>query len=99
MIKKIEKMLPHKFRWFDIITSEGTSSSISFKNSRLHSINEKQNNGFGIRINMDNRTGFSYTNDPDNVEAAVKRAVSFVPYGDNEDFDPSRPLMHGIRAI
>lgn len=90
---KIKNILPQGYRWFDILSVEGSSSSISFSNNRLHTINERQSSGLGIRINASKRTGFSFTNDKDNLHEAAKRAVSFIPYGDIEDFElPASPV-------
>jgi len=86
MIDSLIKKLPDTVNWFDILSTEGTSTSISFKNNRLHSLNEKQNSGSGIRINVDNRTGFSYTNDSSNMDGIIERALAMASYGDREGF-------------
>ena len=85
--KKIISILPKNYRWFDVLSVEGSSSSVSFSNNRLHSVNERQSSGIGIRVNANKRTGFSYTNDKDDIQNTVKRAVDFIQYGDIEDFD------------
>ncbi|MCU0847584.1 MAG: TldD/PmbA family protein [Spirochaetes bacterium] len=77
--------------WFDIIETGGRSTPVSFKNNRIHSAVEKQNSGYGVRINLAGKTGFSYTNDRDNLEETVKKAVLLSGYGDDEGFElPSR---------
>ncbi len=86
MIDSIIKQIPKNASWYDIIEISGTSSPVSFRNNRLHSLFEKQNHGYGIRVNIDGRTGFSYTNDKNRVNEAVERASSFAPYGEEENF-------------
>lgn len=85
-MERILESMPGKFRWFDAVYVAGRSTPISFRNSRLHSLSESENSGFGIRINRDGRTGFSYTNDGEKKAGAVQRAYSMAPYGDLEGF-------------
>lgn len=94
MIEELVGKTTGKSRWFDFIEVEGYSTPISYKNNRIHSINEKQNHGYGIRINIDGRTGFSYTNDVKKIEDAVNMAVKLSSYGDTENFDlpPNIPV-------
>jgi PmbA protein len=73
--------------WYDVIHTSGTSTSLSFKNNRFFSLNEKENSGTGIRINKDGRTGFSYTNDKTHIEETFDTASSMSKYGDIEGFD------------
>jgi len=73
--------------WFDIIEVKNTSTPIIFRNNRIHSIANKNNSGFGIRLNINKRTGFSYTNDKKNLELAVNRAVAISNYGEIEQFE------------
>lgn len=86
MRNSIERSLPEGVRWYDAVYVSGRSTPVSFKNNRLHSVSETESSGFGIRVNMDGRTGFSYTNDSDNVDGAVKRSLGMCRYGDIENF-------------
>jgi PmbA protein len=84
-----------KWRWYDIIEIFGDNIPVSYKNNRLHTIMEKQNRGFGIRLNIDGKTGFSYTNDPDKIDMAVERAEAASFYGEIENFElPHRVPSH-----
>lgn len=92
---RILESMPGKFRWFDAVYVAGRSTPLSFKNNRLHSLSESENSGFGIRINRDGRTGFSYTNDSERTAGAVGRAYSMAPYGDPENFTlPSDTMLN-----
>ncbi len=86
MIGETGEYLKKKTRWYDIIDIESTSTSISFKNSRIYSANEKQNRGVGIRVNADGRTGFSFTSNTGNLTGTADRALALATYGDHEDF-------------
>jgi PmbA protein len=87
VIENIRDRLSGRTRWFDIIEIRSSSTPVSFKNNRLHSITERNNCGFGVRVNVDGRTGFSYTNDPDRLAEIADRAVELSSWGDAEDFD------------
>lgn len=85
-MERILESMPGKFRWFDAVYVAGRSTPLSFRNNRFHSLSESESSGFGIRINRDGRTGFSYTNDPQRRAGAVERAYGMAPYGDPENF-------------
>jgi PmbA protein len=94
VIERIRDRLSGRARWFDIIEIRGTSTPVSFKNNRLHSITEHNNSGYGVRVNVDGRTGFSYTNDGARLIEAADRALELSSWGDTEDFDlPAKAAM------
>jgi len=86
MRQQIEKVIPDNTKWYDAVYVTGKSTPVSFKNNRLYSLSESENSGFGVRVNKESRTGFSYTNDPANIPDAVNRALAMCPYGDVENF-------------
>ena len=59
----IEKVIPEGVNWYDAVYVSGKSTPVSFKNNRLYSLSESENSGFGVRVNKESRTGFSYTNE------------------------------------
>ena len=87
MIEKISDRLKGKTKWFDIIEVKGNSTPLSFKNNRLHSITERENTGFGVRVNLEGKTGFSYTNDINKIDEIAGMAINLSKYGDDEEFD------------
>ncbi len=87
MIERIRDRLSGKARWFDIIEIKGSGTPISFTNNRLHSITERHNSGFGVRVNVEGKTGFSYTNDISRLEETADRALQLSAWGDSEDFE------------
>jgi PmbA protein len=98
--------VPGDAEWFDAVYITGKSTPVTFKNNRIYSVNESENSGFGVRVNVDGKTGFSYTNDPGGTADAVKRAVITAPYGEKETFKiPSgtlksfEPYDEGIRSF
>jgi len=86
MKELIAKKSSSDIKWYDVIHTSGTSTSLSFKNNRFFSLSEKENSGTGIRINKENRTGFSYTNDKTHVDQTFDTALSLCKYGDIENF-------------
>ena len=106
MIERIREKLSTAARWFDVIEEGGTGTSISFKNSRIHSVTERQNSGYGIRVNVGRQTGFSYTNDRARIDETIARAIAASEYGDVEEFDlpakadvPFEPYDGSIRSF
>lgn len=87
MIERIAERLSGRARWFDVIETRGSSTPISFANNRLHSVTERHNSGFGVRVNVNGKTGFSYTNDADRLEQTADRALALAAWGDEEDFE------------
>ena len=71
--------------WFDIYESGGEGISLSYKNNRAHSVRRGETSGTGIRININGRTGFSYTNNPKKINEAIRAAVESAPFGEEED--------------
>ncbi len=86
MIDKTLHFLEQHADWFDIIKVSGSSTPVSFKNNRVHSILEKQNSGYGIRVNKDGKTGFSYTNNKKSLLDTAKTALELSSFGDKEPF-------------
>ncbi|MFC1669591.1 TldD/PmbA family protein [Spirochaetota bacterium] len=86
MIENIKNEILKKANWYDIYETDVTSTPVSFKNSRIHSLNEKQNSGYGIRVNHKGRTGFSYTNNWESIEDTFIRALELSRFGDEENF-------------
>ena len=87
MIERVKKTIPNNAKWFDIIETGGESTPITFKNNKIYSILERENSGIGVRVNINGKTGFSYTNDESNISNTVQKAVSLAQYSENENFD------------
>lgn len=86
-MERIQRVLAGRTRWYDVIETQGSATPVSFANNRFHSITGRHNRGFGIRVNVEGKTGFSYTNDPAMIEETADRAVALAAYGEAEDFD------------
>lgn len=82
----ILKAVPKNASWFDAVYVKGKSTPVSFKNNRIYSVNESENSGFGVRVNVGGKTGFSFTNDPSGIADTVKRAIASAPYGEIENY-------------
>ena len=46
--ENIKSFLPGNYRWFDVLYVSGQSTPISFKNNRLHSINQSQSSELAL---------------------------------------------------
>ncbi len=86
MIEKIAEKCKDRCRWWEVLQSSGSSTPLSFKNNKLYSITERQNAGMGIRVNVEGRTGFSYTNDDRMADETLQRAIDMSSYGEEEHF-------------
>lgn len=87
MIEEIKNKITGNYNWYDIIETEGRSTPISFKDNRLYTVKEKQNSGFGLRINVKNQTGLSYTNNREKISSIVDSARAMAQFGDIEKFE------------
>ena len=87
MIERMADILAGRAGWFDIIEVNGTGTPISFRNNRLYSITERQNSGCGVRVNVNGRTGFSYTNDASRAVRTAERALELSSLGEAEDLE------------
>lgn len=88
--------IPKDASWFDAVYITGRSTPISFKNNRIYSVNESENSGFGVRVNIGGKTGFSFSNDPAGIEGTVKRAAATAPYGEVEKFTVPGDTVKGF---
>lgn len=88
--------LKNRTKWFDVIEITGSSDPVSFKNNRIHSVQHKQNQGYGVRVNVGGTTGFSHTNDKSAIGDTVERAIALSAYGEREEFDlPGKTVFTG----
>ena len=86
MIEDLQKRLEKKCDWFDILFTEGESTPLSFRNNEIYSIRERQTSGYGLRVNVNRRTGFSFTNERDHIENIIDEALAMAKQGDVEEF-------------
>lgn len=73
-------------RWWDIYSNDTISKSVTFKNNVFHSARESAVRGYGIRLNIHGKTGFSYCNDFNDIKTVIAHAKDTAQYGDNEDY-------------
>jgi PmbA protein len=95
MIEDLQKRLHKKCDWFDILFTEGGSTPLSFRNNEIYSIRERQTRGYGLRVNVNRQTGFSYTNETDNVESIIDNALAMAKKGDVEEFQLPADTIEG----
>lgn len=72
--------------WYDVFRSRGESRSLLYRNNRFFTVRESQRSGFGIRVNLEGRTGFSYDSADDSLEDTAGKALKMAPFGEKENF-------------
>ena len=86
MFDDAREFLTRNAEWFDIFYRTGSSSRIAFKNNELYSLSESEYSGFGIRVKVNGRIGFSFANDPDAVMQTAQSACALAAHGECEEF-------------
>lgn len=84
--EKIINRLNNEASWYDVFSQSGTSLSIDFKNNELEMIEQSELSGTGLRLNKNGKTGFSFTNDPLQIDGVVDKAIALSEFGDKENF-------------
>ncbi len=77
-----EKYLKANTEWYDIYFEESESFPISFANNRFYSISEKFSSGCGIRVSVDGKIGFSFSNNKDKLLETAQTAVSLSKFSE-----------------
>ena len=72
---------------FEMFKSEGKTLRVGFENDRLNEIRQGQSSGISIRAVKDGKIGFSYSSNPDELDAVAESAIRMAPYGKKYDYD------------
>lgn len=72
---------------FEMFQSDGRTLRVGFENDRLNEIRQGQSSGISIRAVKDGKIGFSYSSNPDELEAVAESAIRMAPYGKSYDYD------------
>lgn len=72
---------------FEMFRSDGRSLRVGFENDRLNEIRQGQSSGISIRAVKDGKIGFSYSSNPDELDAVAESAIRMAPYGKKHDYD------------
>ncbi len=67
---------------------------VNFEANRLKLLETKESSGVALRVIKDGRIGFSATNDPEDVQGLVDRAIEIAPFGAQAKFELPGPLPH-----
>lgn len=87
MIQELLYKNAKQYKWIEIITGEGESTPLLFRNNRFYSLTRSIHSGAGIRVNSQGRIGFSYGNGDAPLEGIYSRALEASALGDQEEFD------------
>ncbi|HOF34958.1 MAG TPA: TldD/PmbA family protein [Spirochaetota bacterium] len=77
-----EKYLKANTDWYEFYFEESESFPISFANNRFYSMSEKFSSGCGIRVSVDGRIGFSFSNNKDKLLETAQTAVSLLKFSE-----------------
>lgn len=84
--KIADKCSKIKSCWWDVFFEYTINKNFSFKNNRFYSAREAELKGYGIRINVDGTTGFSFFNDIAMCDDAIAHAIQTARYGEREEY-------------
>lgn len=84
MIKELAAKIKGNCSWFDLFQTERKTTPIEFKNNKLYTIREQQNSGTGLRLNKNGKTGFSYTNNSEDMDDLLSKAQEVSAFGEKE---------------
>ncbi|HOU83933.1 MAG TPA: TldD/PmbA family protein [Spirochaetota bacterium] len=77
-----EKYLKANTEWYEFYFEESESFPISFANNRFYSMSEKFSSGCGIRVSVNGRIGFSFSNNKDKLLETAQTAVSLSKFSE-----------------
>lgn len=81
-MKKILRILQKRnIKTYEIFYQKRNSYDISFEQNELNSLQYKDISGIGLRLFIDGKQGFSYTNDLKNLEELVDNATESAKFG------------------
>ncbi|MBZ0135592.1 MAG: TldD/PmbA family protein [Planctomycetes bacterium] len=72
---------------FEMLQSDGRSLRVGFENDRLNEIRQGQSSGISIRAVKGGNIGFSYSSNPEELDAVAESAIRMAPYGKKYDYE------------
>lgn len=75
-----------KVKKFDIYFQTRENETVNFENNHLKSVLEKKENGYGVRLVNNKKIGFSSSNDFDDIDRTVQKAVELSYFGEKSYF-------------
>ncbi|MGB4269086.1 MAG: TldD/PmbA family protein, partial [Spirochaetota bacterium] len=82
-----ETCAKQKGRWWDVFAEYSVHKTFSFKNNVFYGARESEIKGYGIRMNVDGKTGFSFCNDISMIDSVIEYARETARYGEIEDYE------------
>jgi PmbA protein len=86
-----------KTRWWDLFAEYAINRTFSFKNNVFYGVRESELKGYGIRMNVDGKTGFSFCNDISMLDSVIEYARETARYGETEEYE--LPGMQTISQV
>ncbi|MCX8122643.1 MAG: TldD/PmbA family protein [Spirochaetes bacterium] len=72
--------------WWDVFCEYSIHKNYSFKNNRFYSARQSEIKGYGIRININGNSGFSFCNDVTMIDSVLEYARETARYGEREEY-------------
>lgn len=92
-----EACTKQKNRWWDVFAEYAINRTFTFKNNVFYGVRESEVKGYGIRMNIDGRTGFSFCNDISMLDSVIDYARETARYGEKEEYE--LPAMQSIPQV
>jgi PmbA protein len=91
-----ETLAKQKSRWWDVFAEYAIHKTYSFKNNVFYGVRESEIKGYGIRMNINGKTGLSFCNDISMLDSVIAYAKETASYGEIEEYElPSmQPTPH-----
>ncbi|MEW6525046.1 MAG: TldD/PmbA family protein [Spirochaetota bacterium] len=82
-----ETCAKQKSRWWDVFVEYAIHKTYSFKNNVFYGVRESEIKGYGIRMNVDGKTGLSFCNDIAMLDSVIAYAQETANYGEIEEYE------------
>ncbi|MGQ9842674.1 MAG: TldD/PmbA family protein [Spirochaetota bacterium] len=76
-----------KTRWWDVFAEYANNRTFSFKNNVFYGVREAEIKGYGIRMNVNGKTGFSFCNDISMLDSVIESVREIAHYGETEGYE------------
>lgn len=86
----------------EVYAKESKNLSIEVREQKIDTLESSITNGYCLRIIKDNRLGFSYSTNPDEINIVAEKAIESSKYAEPDEFlelpstHPSPPLSKGV---
>ena len=98
-MERILERAPKSCQQAEVFRLRRRETPVSFEANRLKMLETKESSGTALRVVKDGRIGFSATNNPDDVDGLVDRAVELAEFGAEARFSLPGPADRPVRLL